>query len=61
MDIAALSMAISQSNVVSSVGVSVAKMAMNQQESAVSELTELMDSAANIAALPSNHILDVTV
>lgn len=57
MDIAALSMAMSLSNVQQSASMSVLKKAMDSQQTEVSQLVETMETAAP----PSEHILDVTV
>jgi hypothetical protein len=47
MDIAALSVAMSQSSVMNSVGISVAKMAMDNQEQTGQEMAQIMSQPVN--------------
>lgn len=57
MDIAALSMAMSLSNVQQSASISILKKAMDTQQTDMSQLVENMETAAP----SSNQLLDITV
>ena len=57
MDIAALSMDLSSTQIQMSAGISVAKKAMDQQETAAAGLIEMMKTAVP----PSEHIIDIKV
>lgn len=63
MDIAAMSMSLSSVKLQQSVGVSVAKKAMNAQETEAAGLMKMMDAAAP-ASIPADgvgQVVDVTV
>lgn len=57
MDIAALSIAMSQSRVQQAAGISVMKKAMDAQEVEMNQLVESMEAAAPA----SEHIIDIRV
>lgn len=57
MDIAALSMAMSLSNVQQSAGISVLKMAIDSQQQQAADFTEAVEAAAP----QSEHIIDIRV
>ena len=61
MDIAAMSMQLSSARIQQSVGISVAKKAMDSQETQASGLAEMMDTAASaqIPASAQGQIVDV--
>ena len=62
MDIAAMSMQLSSAKIQQSIGISVAKKAMDSQETEGADLIKMMDTAApgQIPASAQGQIVDVT-
>lgn len=61
MDIAALSIAMSQSQLMQNVSLAVTGMAMEQQQGSVEQLTEMMTEATNAPHPTLGQLIDLSV